>query len=201
MATNAENLFSIAKVLSLDHQNIKNVFLIKELKIMVSFKPKNYFLRLYSWLPIIVLFISVLNEFDINYLNFNYFSFNFPFILIFYFTLKDLKHFDYFFVFIAGLINDTVVGLPLGISSLSYTLICIATSYLRNITIRPNPIKDWFYFLFVISFLNSINYSILTLFFSHNLVLWNYIINTFFTFLFYLVFVSIFKIYLKGLND
>ena len=168
---------------------------------MANFKPKNYFLRLYSWLPIIVLFISVLNEFDINYLNFNYFSFNFPFILIFYFTLKDLKHFDYFFVFIAGLINDTVVGLPLGISSLSYTLICIATSYLRNITIRPNPIKDWFYFLFVISFLNSINYSILTLFFSHNLVLWNYIINTFFTFLFYLVFVSIFKIYLKGLND
>ena len=168
---------------------------------MVSFKTKNYFLRLYSWLPIIVLFISVLNEFDINYLNLNYFSFNFPFILIFYFTLKDLKHFDYFFVFLAGLINDTVVGLPLGISSLSYTLICIATSYFRNITIRPNPIKDWFYFLFVISFLNSINYTILSLFFSYNLVLWNYIINTFFTFLFYLVFLSIFKIYIKGLND
>ena len=168
---------------------------------MASFKTKNYFLRLYSWLPIIVLFTSVLNEFDINYLNLNYFSFNFPFILIFYFTLKDLKHFDYFLVFLAGLINDTVVGLPLGISSLSYTLICIATSYFRNITIRPNPIKDWFYFLFVISFLNSINYSILSLFFSYNLVLWNYIINTFFTFLFYLVFLSIFKIYIKGLND
>ena len=168
---------------------------------MVSFKPKNYFFKLYSWLPIIILFISVLNEFDINYLNLNYFSFNFPFILIFYFTLKDLKHFDYFLVFIAGLINDTVVGLPLGISSLSYTLICIATSYFRNITIRPNPIKDWFYFLFVISFLNSINYSILSLFFSYNLVLWSYIINTFFTFLFYLVFLSIFKIYIKGLND
>ena len=168
---------------------------------MASFKTKNYFLRLYSWLPIIVLFISVLNEFDINYLNLNYFSFNFPFILIFYFTLKDLKHFDYFFVFLAGLINDTVVGLPLGISSLSYTLICIATSYFRNITIRPNPIKDWFYFLFVISFLNSINYTILSLFFSYNLVLWNYTINTFFTFLFYLVFLSIFNIYIKGLND
>ena len=38
----------------------------------------------------------------------------------------------------AGLINDTVVGLPLGLSSLSYMLICIATSYFRNITIRPN---------------------------------------------------------------
>tara|TARA_B100000902_G_C26987127_1_gene753159 strand:+ start:161 stop:667 length:507 start_codon:yes stop_codon:yes gene_type:complete len=168
---------------------------------MVSFKSKGPFFKLYSWLPLIILTISVLNEFDFNYLNLKYFSFNFPFILIFFFTLKDFKHFDYFFVFIAGLINDTVVGLPLGISSLSYLLICIATSYFRNITIRPNPIKDWFYFLFVISFINSINYSILTLFFSFNLILMNYLVNTFFTFLFYIIFVSIFKYYLKGLND
>ena len=168
---------------------------------MVSFKSKGTFFKLYSWLPILILIVSVLNEFDFNYLNLKYFSFNFPFILIFFFTLKDFKHFDYFFVFLAGLINDTVVGLPLGISSLSYLIICIATSYFRNITIRPNPIKDWFYFLFVISFINSINYSILTLFFSFNLILMNYLVNTFFTFLFYIIFVSIFKYYLKGLND
>ena len=168
---------------------------------MVSFKSKGTFFRLYSWLPILILIVSVLNEFDFNYLNLKYFSFNFPFILIFFFTLKDFKHFDYFFVFAAGLINDTVVGLPLGISSLSYLIICIATSYFRNITIRPNPIKDWFYFLFVISFINSINYSILTLFFSFDLILMNYLVNTFFTFLFYIIFVSIFKYYLKGLND
>ena len=168
---------------------------------MASFKTKGSFFKLYSWLPIIILILSVLNEFDFNYLNLKYFSFNFPFILIFFFTLKDFKHFDYFFVFIAGLINDTVVGLPLGISSLSYLLICIATSYFRNITIRPNPIKDWFYFLFIISLINSINYSILTLFFSFNLILMNYLVNTFFTFLFYIIFVTIFKYYLKGLND
>jgi len=168
---------------------------------MVSFKSKSFFSRIYYWLPVIVLFISVLNEFDFNYLNLNFFSFNFPFILIFFFTLKDFKNFDYLLVFIAGLINDTVVGLPLGISSLSYMLICIATSYFRNITIRPNPVKDWFYFLFVISLVNSTSYSILTLFFSYNLLLWNYLINTFFTFLFYIIFVSLFKFYLKGLDD
>ena len=168
---------------------------------MVSLKAKGSFLKLYSWLPIIFLYISVLNEFDFNYLNLDYFSFNFPFILIFYFTLKDFKHFDYFLVFIAGLINDTVVGLPLGVSSFSYTLICIATSYLRNITIRPHPIKDWFYFLFIISLINSINYTVLTLFFSYNVVLINYLINNFFTFLLYLVFVYLFKQYLRGLND
>ena len=168
---------------------------------MVTFKAKGFLPKLYYWLPVLLLFISVLNEFDLNYLNLNYFSFNFPFILIFFFTLKEFKHFDYLYVFVAGLINDTVVGLPLGISSLSYMLICIATSYFRNITIRPNPVKDWFYFLFIISLVNSVNYTILTLFFTYDLILWSYIINTFFTFLFYLVFISIFKIYLKGIND
>lgn len=168
---------------------------------MSNLRTKGSFFKFYSWMPLIVLFISVLNEFDLNYLNLDYFSFNFPFILIFYFTLKDFKNFDYFLVFLAGLVNDTVVGLPLGISSFSYILICIFTSYFRNITIRPNQIKDWFYFLFVISLINSINYSILTLFFSFNLVLMSYLVNTFFTFLFYIIFVSIFKYYLKGLND
>ena len=168
---------------------------------MVSLNSRNPLRKFYSWLPIFLLIISVLNEFDFNNLGLDYFSFNFPFILIFFFTLKDFKHFDYLLVFLSGLINDTVVGLPLGMSSLSYILICIATSYFRNITIRPNQIKDWFYFLFIISLINSINYSILTLFFSYSLILMDYLVNTFFTFLFYIIFVSIFKIYLKGIND
>ena len=162
---------------------------------------KTIFNNILESAPLLLLFISVLNEFDFNYLNYKYFSFNFPFILIFFFTLKEFKNFDYFLVFLSGLINDTVVGLPLGISSLSYILICIATSYFRNITIRPNPIKDWFFFLFIISLVNSINYSILTLFFSFDLILMSYLVNTFFTFLFYIVFVSFFKYYLKALND
>jgi len=168
---------------------------------MTSLKTRGFYYKVYSLLPLIVLLISVLNEFDFNYLNLDYFSFNFPFILIFFFTLKDFKNFDYLLVFFAGLINDTVVGLPLGISSLSYMLICIATSYFRNITIRPNQIKDWFYFLLIISLLNSINYSILTLFFSFKLILMNYLVNTFFTFLFYIIFVKIFNYYMKGLDD
>ena len=168
---------------------------------MSNFKSRGFYIKFYSFLPIIVLFISVLNEFDLNYLKLEYFSFNFPFILIFFFTLKDFKNFDYLFVFFAGLLNDTVVGLPLGISSLSYTLICIATAYIRNITIRPSLIKDWFYFLFVISLINSLNYSVLTLFFSYDLILTSYIVNTTCTFLLYIIFLSLFKYYMKGIND
>ena len=168
---------------------------------MIRFQKKNLLYKIYTWLPILVLFISVFNEFDLNYLNIDYFSFNFPYILIFYFALKAYQRLDYFLVFIAGLVNDTVVGLPLGLSSLSYILICIFASYLRNITISPNLIKDWFYFLFIISLINSINYSVLFLFFSYELDITLFIVNNFFTFLFYIIFSIFFKRYLKSLDD
>ena len=168
---------------------------------MIKFQKKNLFYKIYTWLPILALFISVFNEFDLNYLNIDYFSFNFPFILIFYFALKEYQRFDYSLVFLAGLFNDTVVGLPLGLSSLSYILICIFATYLRNITISPNLIKDWFYFLFIISLINSINYSVLFLFFSYELDITLFIVNNFFTFLFYIIFSIFFKRYLKSLDD
>ena len=168
---------------------------------MIKFEKKNIFYKIYSWLPIIILYISVLNEFDLNYLNIDYFSFNFPFILIFYFALKEYNKFDYLFVFFAGLINDTVVGLPLGMSSFSYILVCIFASYLRNITIRPHLIKDWFYFLFVISLINSINYSLLFLFFSYDLNITFYVINNFFTFLFYIPASFFLNFYFEAIYD
>ena len=168
---------------------------------MIRFEKKDYIYKIYSWLPIIILFVSVLNEFDLNYLNIDYFSFNFPFILIFYFALKEYEKFDYLLVFIAGLINDTVVGFPLGISSFSYIVVCIFASYLRNITIRPHLIKDWFYFLFVISLINSINYSTLFLFFSYDLDIMYYTVNNFFTFLLYIPVTLIFNYYFKVFHD
>jgi|TARA_B100001063_G_scaffold237921_1_gene259383 rod shape-determining protein MreD len=168
---------------------------------MIRFEKKDYLYKIYTWLPIIILFVSVLNEFDLNYLNIDYFSFNFPFILIFYFALKEYEKFDYLLVFIAGLINDTVVGFPLGISSFSYIVVCIFASYLRNITIRPHLIKDWFYFLFVISLINSINYSVLFLFFSYDLDIMYYIVNNFFTFLLFVPVTLIFNYYFKVFHD
>ena len=168
---------------------------------MINFQKRNYFYKVYTWLPIIILYISVLNEFDLNFLNIQYFSFNFPFLLIFYFTIKEYGRFDFLLVFIAGLINDTVIGLPLGISSCSYILVCIFAVYLRNITIRPNLIKDWFYFLFVISLINSINYSVLFFFFSFELDILFYIINNLFTFLLYIPVTFFFNKYLNAVND
>ena len=104
--------------------------------------------KLLSLGPIILLYISVLNEFDFNYLNLKYFSFNFPYILIFYWSLKGEGRLSYVLVFFAGLINDVVIGLPLGISSVTYLFICVFAVYLRNITLRVSLIKDWFFFPF-----------------------------------------------------
>ncbi len=168
---------------------------------MISFKKNNWFYKLYTWLPILLLYISVFNEFDLNYIDLDYFTFNFPFLLIFYFALKEYNRFDFFLVFISGLINDTVIGLPLGISSFSYIVVCIFAAYLRNITIRPNLIKDWFYFLFVISLINSINYSVLFFFFSFELDIMFYIVNNFFTFLLFVPISYFLDKYLEAIND
>ena len=134
---------------------------------MTSFSKKSFLDILLRNAPIILLYISVLNEFDFNYLKVDFFSFNFPFILIFYWSLKKSETIGYGFIFIAGLINDVVVGFPLGISSLTYLLICVFAAYLRYITLRPNMFKDWIFFLFTILTVSSFIYTLLVLFFSY----------------------------------
>jgi len=148
-------------------------------------------------IPILLLFISVLNEFDFNYLELKYFSFNFPFILIFYWSLKKSETLGYGYIFIAGLINDVVVGFPIGISSFCYLLICGFASYLRNITLRPNMFKDWVFFLFTISVTKSLMYTLLVLFFGVELDYNNLLSNLLFSFLLYIIFAYIFDIYHK----
>ena len=162
---------------------------------MSKFTKTNFLHVLARNVPLILLFISVLNEFDFNYLEIKYFSFNFPFILIFYSSLKKSNYIGYGYIFLAGLINDAVVGLPIGISSLTYLLICGFAAYLRNITLRPSLFKDWLFFLFTILVVNSLIYIILILFFSVNIDYYSSMVNLAFTFFLYLFFAQIFKFY------
>ena len=170
---------------------------------MSEFKKRSIVNNLLRLAPLIILYISVLNEIDLNYLKI--FSLNFPFILIYYWSLRKSESLGYGYIFVAGLINDVVTGFPIGISSFNYLLICGFAAYLRNITLRPNLIKDWFFFLFTILVVNSLTYSVLNVFFSVNLNYNNLFINIFFTFIFYIVFANIFLIYqnkfLKESND
>ena len=155
----------------------------------------NYFRVFLENVPIILLIVSVLNEFDFNYLNLKYFSFNFPFILIYYWSLKRSGSIGYGLIFLSGLLNDVVVGIPIGVSALSYLLICGFSAYLRNITLRPSLIKDWFFFGFAILVVNSVGYVTMSLFFDVNIVYPDILVNVLFTFLFYVIFSSIFDYY------
>ena len=85
---------------------------------MSEFTKGNIINSIIRLAPLIVLFIAVLNEFDLNYLEI--FSLNFPFILIFYWSLRKTEVLGYGYIFLAGLINDVVTGLPIGISSFNY---------------------------------------------------------------------------------
>ena len=159
----------------------------------------NFFKQILQSLPIVFLFVAVFNEFDANNFGIPFLSFNFAYILIFFWTLKKIDRFGYGFIFLAGIINDVVTGTPMGLSSLSYMLICIATSYFRSITLRPNIIKDWIFFLFTISIVNSISYMILSYFFKADIDYRFLLTNNFATFLIFFLFYLIFDIYYKSL--
>ena len=155
---------------------------------------KSTFLRLFLLnLPVIILFISVFNDFDFNYLKIENFSFNFVYILVFYWTLRSPDCLGYFSIFLAGIINDVVIGIPIGISSLCYLIMCVVTAYIRNITLSPNFVKDWFSLLFTMVLINSIQVIILDLIFMIEISYMSYVINSGFTFLFYPVFFVIFN--------
>ena len=109
---------------------------------MTRFQRNNFTSNLFRLVPIVALFISVFNEFDANYFEIEYLSFNFSYILIFFWTMKKIDYFGYGYIFLAGIINDVVTGFPLGLSSFTFMLICVATSYFKSITLRPTIIKE-----------------------------------------------------------
>jgi len=171
---------------------------------MTDLKKNNIIKKALSSVPVILLFISVLNNYDFNYLELKYFSFNFSYILIFYYSLKKSESLGYIYIFIAGLFNDVVVGTPIGLSSLMYLILCGAGAYLRNITLRPSLIKDCIFFLLTILIINSLLFISLNFIFDYELNYFDQIINITYTFLFYFLFSNIFDFfdkYIIGSNN
>jgi|TARA_B110000259_G_scaffold13711_1_gene14427 rod shape-determining protein MreD len=159
---------------------------------MTEFRNKNFVRKLLSQIPIVLLFVSVLNNYDFNYLGLKYFSFNFSYILIFYYSLKKSESLGYTYIFIAGLFNDVIVGTPIGLSSLMYLILCGAAAYLRNITLRPSLVKDCIFFLITILIINSLLFIALNFIFNYELSYFDQIINISYTFLLYFLFSNLF---------
>ena len=162
-------------------------------------KKINIKANLFKYLPLILLYFSVLNELDLDVPILGLISFNLPFIIIFYWSLKDPDHIGNGLIFISGIFNDVTLGYPIGVSSFIYLTIIAFASYLRNITLRPNIYKDAIVFLIAILFANSVNASILSFIFSIEINYFLIIVNITFTFLFYFLFARMFN-YLKTTN-
>ena len=171
---------------------------------MTELSNKNFINTISSKIPLILLFVSILNDYDFNHLGLKYFSFNFSYILIFYYSVKKSESLGYSYIFIAGLFNDVVGGTPIGLTSLIYLIICVAASYLRNITLRPSLIKDGIFFLITILIVNSLLFGALNFIFNYELNYFNQIINITYTFLLYFLFSNLFDIfenYFAGSNN
>jgi len=166
---------------------------------MTDLKNQNIINKFLSSIPIFLLFLSVLNNYDFNHSGFKYFSFNFSYILIFYYSLKRNESLGYIYIFIAGLFNDVIVGTPIGISSLMYLILCGAAAYLRNITLRPSLIKDSIFFLITILIINSLLFMYLNFIFNYELNYFEQIINTTYTFLLYFLFSNLFNFFEKNI--
>ena len=148
-------------------------------------------------LPLILLYFLSLNSFEnIKQLpNSNLFSFNLHMIIIYFYVLKYPEYLSTGHIFIAGIINDVVIGTPLGASSLSYLTLCFFTSYIKNVTLRPKMTSEWFTFIPAIFFSNLIYFLIINNFSNLSFYYVELLRNSFFTFLFFPIFYFIFKKY------
>jgi rod shape-determining protein MreD len=153
-------------------------------------------------LPVIILYVISFNSFEGLKQNDNLllFSFNFQMIIIYIYVLKFPDHLGLGHIFLAGVINDVVVGTPLGASSLAYLVLCFFSSYIKNVTIRSKMTTDWFTFIPAIFFSNLIFFIIINNFSDISFYYIEVLRNSFFTFLFFPLFYFLFNNYQKRFN-
>ena len=152
--------------------------------------------KIFTSLPIIFLYFFSFFHFQIPEVGkINFFAFNFQMILIYFYVLKFPGSLGFGNIFLAGIINDTVIGTPLGTTSLSYLTLSLFTSYIRNATLRSIITVEWFTFIPALFFSNLV-YLIIINNFSHMSFYYVELLqNTFFTFLFFPIFHYIFTQY------
>tara|TARA_B110000967_G_scaffold144526_1_gene147921 strand:+ start:2001 stop:2507 length:507 start_codon:yes stop_codon:yes gene_type:complete len=154
--------------------------------------------KFFSSLPIIFLYFFSFYHFQVPEVGkVNIFAFNFQMILIYYYVLKFPDNLGYGNIFLAGIINDTVIGIPLGTTSLSYLSLSLFTSYIRNATLRSVLTTEWFTFVPALFFSNLVYLVIINNFSNLSFYYLELVQNTFFTFLFFPIFHYIFSQYQK----
>ena len=151
--------------------------------------------KILSSLPVLALYILAFNSFEglKEIENFVLFSFSLQMIIIYILKFPDYLGLGH--IFLAGMINDVVLGTPLGTSSLSYLMLSFFTSYIKNVTIRSRMTTDWFTFVPAIFLSNLIYFVIINNFSNLSFYYVEILRNSFFTFLFFPIFYYLFSSY------
>ena len=146
--------------------------------------------------PIIFLYYLSISEIDSHFENyFEILSFNIQLIIIYFWVSKRPEALGGGHVFFAGLINDVVMGFPLGISSLSYLTVSLVATYVKNMTVNTRITTDWFTFFIAIFFSNLIFFILLSKFSEITVSVTEMSYNTFFTLIFFPFFWFLFTYY------
>ena len=152
--------------------------------------------KIYNAGPLILLYYLCISEVDTNLEKiFEIFTLNFQIIIIYFWVLKRPEIMANGHVFLAGLVNDVVMGFPLGISSLSYLIVIFVGTYVRNKSVNTTIASDWFTFLIAMLFSNLLFFSFLNNFSELTFTLSKIGYNTFFTLFMFPVFWLLFNIY------
>jgi len=152
--------------------------------------------KLFRSLPILILYFFSFYHFQAPEVGkIGVFSFNVQMILIYFYVLKFPDDLGFGNIFLAGIINDAVIGIPLGTTSLSYLTLSLFTTYIRNSTIRAIMTTEWFTFIPALFFSNLVYLIIINNFSNVSFFYLELLQNTFFTFLFFPLFHYIFNQY------
>ena len=150
--------------------------------------------KIFELLPLFLLFYISLNGSSI--FNLVFFSINIQYMIIYYWVLKAPEYLGYGFIFLAGIITDVVLGLPIGVSALSLLVVAGFASYARFVTVRVTVVSDWVSFVPALFMANIFYFT--SLYFSDFSINYLHLIrDSFFTFLFYPVCWLFFTLVLK----
>ena len=160
---------------------------------MLNYKSVNKLLGLG---PLILLYYLSISEVDSHFENyFEILSFNIQLIIIYFWVSKKPESLGSGHIFLAGLINDVVMGFPLGISSLSYLVVCFFGNYVRNKSVNTTIASDWFTFFIALIFANLLFFSLLNNFSDVTTTFTKIGYNTFFTLFAFPIFWLLFNLY------
>ena len=146
--------------------------------------------------PLLLLYYLSISEIDTHFENFfEILSFNIQLIIIYFWVLKRPEVLGSGHIFFAGLLNDVVMGFPLGLSSLSYLIISLVAAYIKNMTVNTRITTDWFTFFIAIFFSNLTFFILLSNFSDIRVSITEVSYNTFFTLIFFPFFWFLFTYY------